>query len=85
MFSRIADFLQDQQGAPTARPLDEDDYISFDEAVQQRKPPRGIADIKKELTQRNFMRMYALRKDFRWLQKQMKKMGLNPEDARWIL
>lgn len=37
------------------------------------------------LRQKNFVRMSRMEKDFRWMKREMKKMGLNPEDARYLL
>lgn len=33
----------------------------------------------------NPVRFRQCQSDFKWLQKQMKKIGLNPEDARYLL
>ncbi len=67
------------------RPLTEQDFDGFRAAADERPKPRTIEDIRRRLTERNFVRMNRLQKEYRWMQREMKKMGLNPEDARWVL
>lgn len=69
------------------RPLTEDDLQSWQDAVTKR--PTGKAkteeDVKALIRNRNPVRWWQLQRDFKWVQKEMKKMGLNPEDARFLL
>jgi hypothetical protein len=83
-------FLLDQRAADDRakyqkRYLTDEDYDSFDQAADQRQPQLSRGKIEAELNRRNHHRMWRLRRDYRWVQKQMGKMGLNPEDARWLL
>lgn len=57
----------------------------FDAGIQ--KPPTSttIEELRKNIRLRNPVRWKRLQKELRWVEKQMKKMGHNPEDARWIL
>lgn len=41
--------------------------------------------VRQELRSRNKVRWNRLQGDFAWMQKELKKMGLNPEDARWYI
>lgn len=61
-----------------------DDFLR-DSTDKPSVPPRTIEETRKRLTILNAVRMARIQKDFRWMQKQMKNMGLNPEDARYLL
>lgn len=65
--------------------LNDQNISDFDLATRARKPLRNKEDIWAELKSRNPVRVNRLQRDYRWVQKQMKKMGLNPEDARELL
>jgi hypothetical protein len=78
------------QPRPKGQPrnLTEADRIGWADAQDSRESsmkPRTIEDVKALVRNRNPIRWRQLQGDFRWLQKEMKKMGLNPEDARYIL
>lgn len=67
------------------RPLTPDDVGSFFKAAEKPKPPvKDAAWVRKQLSVRNPVRWARLQRDYRWMQKSMKKMGLNPEEARYI-
>lgn len=65
--------------------LGESDIASFETATRARRVPKNKEEILLHLKQKNPVRMYRMKRDFRWMQRQMKKMGLNPEDARELL
>lgn len=65
--------------------LDDDDIESFWSASDKRTRPLERHEILAYLERKNSVRMWQLRRNFKWMQKQMKKMGLNPEDARELL
>lgn len=67
------------QGMPRRR-VNRKDVISFEEAIKQRRGPRDLTAIRAELIRRNYVRMRRMQGDVSWLKKQLKKMGLNPED-----
>jgi len=71
------------------RDLTEDDRLGWYDAGTERskKAPRPstIEDVQKLIKNRNPVRWYSLQSDFKWVQKEMRKLGLNPEDARYIL
>lgn len=46
---------------------------------------RVAMTVRRELQSRNKVRWNRLQGDFAWMKKELKKMGLNPEDARWYL
>lgn len=64
------------------RTLTEDDMFLYDVAVRQRRRPIGSQDeIIKYLNSKNPVRLRRMRADYRWCQKQYKRLGLNPEDV----
>jgi hypothetical protein len=76
-------FRKSYKGKP-ARPLTEDDVSGWMAAADERPAPLApkIADV---IRKRNRFRWRRFIKDYRWVQKEMEKMGLSPEDARWLL
>ncbi len=46
---------------------------------------RTRAKIRDFFQARNRWRWNRLQRDYAWLRKEMKKVGLNPEDARYLL
>ena len=72
------------------RPLTEEDRVGWYDAQDtmrrnMSKEPKNIESVRRLIRHRNPVRWYNLQRDFKWVQKEMKKMGLNPEDARYIL
>jgi hypothetical protein len=71
------------------RRLTDQDHLDWQTAQDLgaiRKPkPQTIQEVKQLLTWKDPMRMRRMRKDFAWMEKQLAKMGLNPEDARYLL
>lgn len=70
------------------RNLTDDDRNAWADAQDSREKaikPRTIQDVQVLIRNRNPIRWAQLQRDFRWMQKEMKRMGLNPEDARYIL
>lgn len=67
------------------RRLREEDIVDFYAATEKRTGPMRRQDILAYLERKNAYRMWRLRHDYKWLQKQMKKLGHNPEDARELL
>lgn len=66
---------------PTSEELDS----WFDDGKQVPPSNHTRESIRSAIKSRNPVRFNRMMRDFRWMQKQMKKMGLNPEDARWLL
>ena len=70
------------------RILQQDDIDSWMSAADERsrKPSPSTQDeIVKAIRKRNFVRWWRLKRDYKWLCKEMKRLGLNPEDARFLL
>lgn len=68
----------------TPRPMSDEDFDS----IMSTKPPRSqrtTGDIRRALYERNPVRWRRLQREIKWARKQMVKMGLNPEDLRWVL
>jgi hypothetical protein len=85
---RIREYI-DPKPNPRARSVSDSERANwFDEAIKaDHKPmkPRTKQEITRYLSGKNPVRMRRLRKDFKWMQKMMVKLELNPEDARWLL
>lgn len=67
------------------RKLREEDVIGFYEAAHSQTSPKTREQIIAALERKNAYRMWRIRHDFKWLRRQLKKMGLNPDDARELL
>ena len=70
------------------RRLTEEDVADF--LNSEPKPPKGFTPLtfgalRLSLVAKNWVRMRRLDKDFAWMQKQLKKMNVDPEAARWLL
>lgn len=68
------------------RDLTDDDLDDWYDAGNARRPSirtkeQAIAAIKKT----NRYKWYEYKRNYRWVQKQMQRLGLNPEDARYLL
>jgi hypothetical protein len=74
-----------QRKTSEPRDLTIDDRLAWNTAMEDRTSLRTKEDIRKVMSNRNPVRFWQLQRDFKWLQRQMKKAGLNPEDARYIL
>lgn len=72
-------------GRNKPRKATEDDIAGWFEAAEMQRGPKTRAAIIAALERKNKYRMWRLRYDYRWLQKQLKRMGLNPEDAKELL
>lgn len=86
-FAQAMDMLK-YRGVPP-RELWEGDYDGFFKAAStpNRDEPKGKTrdGIRARLLLDNPIRWRRLQRDYRWLEKRMKKLGANPEDARFIL
>jgi hypothetical protein len=70
------------------RKLDEETIDSFFGAADERHKhmkPRNRDEIIELVTRSNTYRWWRLKHDYKWLQKQMKKHGYNPDEARELL
>lgn len=69
-----------------AREMTDEDYASWDRALDmQSYRPKTREDVQRALKFRNPVRYRQVMGDIRWVEKQLKKMGLNPEDWRVLL
>jgi hypothetical protein len=92
MLKYIADSWREsgeQTKRPPAKPrnLSVEDYAGWDAALDARAsiPPRTVEQVRATIKMKNPIRWAQLQRDLRWVGKEMKKMGLNPEDARYLL
>jgi hypothetical protein len=74
------------------RNLDPQDISSYLDAATERvahpskpKSKSGVDALRAYLDHTHSVRMFRMRVDLRWLQRQCKKYGVNPEDARWLI
>lgn len=67
-----------------AQPEEVTDWI---EIASKREPPRrrDKASLQNYLKAKNPWRWAALQRDLRWAERELGKLGMNPEDARWIV
>lgn len=69
----------------TPRRLREEDVIAFYEASDKRRPALGRDEIITIIRGKNSYRWWRIQHDYKWLRKQMRKLGQNPDDARELL
>lgn len=70
------------------RDLTSEDRAGWANAQDARlKPPKvsTVNDVRRLIRNRNPVRWHQMQRDFKWVQKEMKRIGLNPEDARFML
>lgn len=67
------------------RRLEGSDLIAFESAARNRQPPRNIEFIRNSIRTANPVRWRRMQSDLAWLRKEMRKRGMNPEEARWVL
>jgi hypothetical protein len=77
------------QPKPGPRSITEDDVDGWFEAARQReeKPPykKDRDTLRAYLEHRNRARWRRLEKDVAWAGQEIQKLGMNPEDVRWLL
>lgn len=66
------------------RQLTEADIASFEQAHMQ-KPPLSTDQVRSIIKHKNPVRWWRLQQDLRWIEREMRKLKMNPEDARWLL
>ena len=71
-------------GQPS-RLLRDKDVLGWMEAADQRPQQRTRESIIRAIRRRNPIRWRRLQHEIRWVQKEMKKAGLNPEEWRYLL
>lgn len=68
--------------------LTDEDYVGFDAALDaraaQQLKPKNIEEVRTAIRRINPIKYRQVMSDYRWLQKQMQRLGLNPEDARYL-
>lgn len=68
------------------RPLQDEDFDDWTLAGEASMPSmRTRADVQRRLRQINPVKWRQINGDINWMKKHMKKLGLNPEDYRYIL
>lgn len=93
LWSDIKQAVQDAEDAKNIRSSNPRDLTEYDragwadaqDAREAAVTPRTVNSAQRLIRQRNPVKYRRLEKDFKWLQKEMVRIGLNPEDARYIL
>jgi len=69
------------------RHLSQDDVEGWLDAASKRNPPRprDRRSLREYLEARNHRRWRILQRQLRWAEKELLKLGMNPEDTRWII
>lgn len=72
---------------PTPHIPTQDELDGWMQAAEQREPPRftEITQFRTYLHAKSPRRWRRIQKDYDWMQAQLIKLGVNPEDVRWIL
>lgn len=66
-------------------PVDRNGWADAQDSRAMDKGPKDQESIRNLIRNRNPVRWWQLQRDFKWVQKEMKRLGLNPEDARFLL
>lgn len=69
----------------TPRPINEHEMHSFKEATYETPTRRTREALIRYARSANLYRYNRLKKDFKWLQGELESIGVNPEDARFII
>lgn len=88
-WERLQEILNDvsgrgRLGTEKHKPTEEE-FTSWFEEAELRKPHPSREAIIMRIKARNSYRWWRLQHDYKWLKRQCKKMGLNPEEARELL
>jgi len=71
------------------RDLTDRDIVSWDDALNTREGgstrPQTMEEVRTILRRKDPIRWRRIKRDRKWIEKQMLKLGLNPEDARFLL
>lgn len=72
---------------PQRRRVQSDEVIDWIAIASKREPParRDKETLRNHLKNKNPRRWAALQYHLRWAEREMLKLGLNPEDVRWLL
>lgn len=71
----------------TRRPARAEEVIDWVEIASKRKPPRprDKATLREHLKNKSPWRWAQLQRHLQWAEREMLKLGMNPEDVRWLL
>jgi hypothetical protein len=84
---RVEKAYNEAQFSTTPHRLTPEEYVDWSEAANAgfHLKPQTVEDIRAALRRTNPVKWRQIQADMRWIEKHMKKMGLNPEDARYVL
>lgn len=87
VIEKIEKAYNEAQYSSTPHRLTEEDHVDWSEAAQAgyHPKPQTVEQIREALRRTNPVKWRQVQADLRWVQKHMKRMGLNPEDARYVL
>lgn len=82
-------FREPQRPRAEARDLNEQDILGWNTALDDRETspmkPRTREEVRTLIRAINPIKWRQIQKDIRWVEKQMRKHGLNPDDWRYVL
>lgn len=85
LMRKLEAHLDQNRWGTAPRDLSGKDYEDWFEAGERELPPeRTLAWARAAIRRYNVWKWNQMMRDYRWLQKRMKKLGLNPEDARYL-
>lgn len=84
LMGKLERHLEEVRWGTEPRPLTDDDYQTWYDAADQQTPDRTLDWAAASIRRYNIWKWNQMMRDYRWLQKRMKKLGLNPEDARYL-
>lgn len=78
-------WLNTYRGKPPRQLTERDVNAMYEAAIKRPKPIRNREQIRQIMCDKNPWRWRRLQSDMRWLRRQMKRAGFDPEDARWLV
>lgn len=80
----IADAYEQEEDKRRER-LSEFPHNAWPAMDQPRRPLPKMSRVRQVIAQRDPRRWARMQRDFAWMEKQMIELGLDPEDARYLL
>lgn len=81
----VSDVLSQPFENTGPRKLTDEDFDAWEVASNSRMPERTRENVRALIRQRNPVRWNRMQRDLKWVAKEMEKINLNPEDARYII
>ena len=83
---KLENALNESRFGTAPRELNNGDIVDWTTAGDHRKPTlRSKEQIIHAIKSKNSYRWFEYKRQRRWVQKQMRKLGLDPDDEKWLL